>query len=149
MSWQKGWIFIISLFVLLSPLNLEAKADLSNMNLLENVETKSTQDELIIKFIFKKDLKYFLQPIFYKKSIQIDFPRAYSQPAKQFLTTGNAQISQIYVSQFNASKMRVRFILGKGEEREYGSRFHLQKTVSYSPCACWKSSTFPMSIQCS
>ena len=127
MSWKKVWTAIILLLVLISPLNIEAKANLSNMNLLENIETESTQDELIIKLYFKKDLKFFEQPIFYKKSIQIDFPRAYSQPAKRFLTTQNDQISQIYVSQFNAQKMRIRFIFGKGEKGSYSNRFHLQK----------------------
>ena len=57
----------------------------------------------------------------------MDFPGAYSQPAKQFLTTGNDQISQIYVSQFNARKMRVRFILGKDGHKGYDNRFHFQK----------------------
>ena len=127
MSWQRGWIFIFLLIALLGPLSLEAKVPLGNMNLLNNVETESTQDELIIRFIFKQDLKYFQQPIFYKKSIQMDFPGAYSQPAKQFLTTGNDQISQIYVSQFNARKMRVRFILGKDGHKGYDNRFHFQK----------------------
>ena len=127
MHWKKGWIFFISLFTLLSPLGLEAKVNLSNMNLLEKVETRSTADELIIKFNFKKRLGHFKQPVFFEKSIQIDFPFAYSQPAKQFLKTGDSQISQIYVSQFNARKMRVRFILGKGEEGDYKNRFNLQK----------------------
>ena len=52
MSWKRSWIFIFLLFALLSPLSLEAKGTLSNMNLLKNVETQSTQDELIIRFIF-------------------------------------------------------------------------------------------------
>ena len=127
MHWKKGWMFFIPLFTLLSPLDLEAKVNLSNMNLLENVETQSTPDELIIRFDFKKRLGHFKQPVFFEKSIQIDFPFAYSQPAKQFLKTGDSQISQIYVSQFSAQKMRVRFILEKGEERDYKDRFHLQK----------------------
>jgi len=127
MSWQKGWVFIVLLCVFLSPLNLEAKVNLRDMNLLENVETQSTQDELIIKFIFKNNLKHFQKPIFYNKSIQMDFPHAYSEPSKKFLTTGNAQISQIYVSQFNARKMRVRFIFGKGVEEGYDNRFHFKK----------------------
>jgi len=126
MSWQKSWMFI-SLFALLSPITLEAKVNLSDMNLLTNVEIQSTQDALIINFIFNKNLKYIPEPIFYDKSIQVDFPRAYSQPAKKFLTTGNTQISQIYVSQFNPRKMRVRFILGKGAKENYENRFHLQK----------------------
>lgn len=127
MNRKKDWIFLISFFVLLNPLNLEAKVNLSNMNLLENIQTQSTEDELTIKFNFKKSLKHFNQPIFYEKSIQIDFPFAYSQPAKKFITTGNSQISQIYVSQFDAQKMRVRLIFGKDANGEYDNRVRLQK----------------------
>ena len=56
MNWEKGWIFFVSLFTLLSPLSLEAKVNLSNMNRLENVETQFTEDELTIKFYFKRAL---------------------------------------------------------------------------------------------
>ena len=127
MNWQKKWIIFVSLCVISSPINLEAKVDLASMNLLENIETKSTENELVIKFRFKNRIKNFEQPIFFKKSIQVDFPITYSRPAKKFLTTGNDQISQIYVSQFNEKKMRVRFIFGKGVQGNYKSRFHLQK----------------------
>ena len=127
MNWEKGWIFFVSLFTLLSPLSLEAKVNLSNMNRLENVETQFTEDELTIKFYFKKPLVHLRKPIFFEKSIQVDFPLAYSQPAKQFLKTGDSQISQIYVSQFNSRTMRVRFLLGKDEEGDYKNRFHMEK----------------------
>ena len=112
MNWKKGWIFFVSLFTLLSPLSLEAKVNLSNMNRLENVETQFTDEELTIKFFFKKPLVHLRKPIFFEKSIQVDFPLAYSQPAKRFLKTGDSQISQIYVSQFNSRTMRVSFLLG-------------------------------------
>ena len=127
MNWKKGWIFFVSLFTLLSPLSLEAKVNLSNMNRLENVETQFTEDELTIKFYFKKSLVHLREPLFFEKSIQVDFPLAYSQPAKRFLKTGDSQISQIYVSQFNSRTMRVRFILGKDEEGDYKNRFHMEK----------------------
>jgi len=127
MNWKKGWIFFVSLFTLLSPLSLEAKVNLSNMNRLENVETQFTKDELTIKFYFKKPLVHLRDPLFFEKSIQVDFPLAYSQPAKRFLKTGDSQISQIYVSQFNSRTMRVRFILGKDEEGDYENRFHMEK----------------------
>jgi flagellar biogenesis protein FliO len=127
MNWKKGWIFFVSLFTLLSPLSLEAKVNLSNMNRLENVETQFTENELTIKFYFKKSLVNLREPIFFEKSIQVDFPLAYSQPAKRFLKTGDSQISQIYVSQFNSRTMRVRFILGKDEEGDYKNRFHMEK----------------------
>jgi len=127
MNWKKGWIFIVSLLTLLSPLSIEAKVNLSNMNRLENVETKFTEDELTIKLYFKKPLVHLRKPIFFEKSIQVDFPLAYSQPAKQFLKTGDSQISQIYVSQFNSRTMRVRFILGKNEEGDYKNKFHMER----------------------
>ena len=126
MNWKKGWILFVPLFTLLSPLGLEAKVSLKNMNLLKNVETQSTEDELKIKFYFKKPLVHLRQPLFLKKSIQVDFPLAYSQPAKQFLKTGDSQVSQVYVSQFNSRTMRVRFILEK-EEGDYKNRFHMKR----------------------
>ena len=127
MNWKKGWIFFVSLFTVLSPLSLEAKDNLSNMNRLENVETQFTEDELTIKFHFKKSLVHLQETIFFEKSIQVDFPSAYSQPAKRFLKTGDSLISQIYVSQFNSKTMRVRFIFGKDEEGDYKNRFHMKK----------------------
>jgi len=127
MNWKKGWVFFVSLCTLLIPLSLEAKVNLSNMNRLENVETEFTKDELTIKFYFKKSLVHLREPLFFEKSIQVDFPLAYSQPAKRFLKTGDSQISQIYVSQFNSRTMRVRFIMGKDEEGDYKNRFHMEK----------------------
>ena len=127
MNWKKGWIFLVSLFTFLSPLSLEAKVNLSNMNRLENVETQFTKDELMIKFYFKKPLVHLRNPLFFEKSIQVDFPLAYSQPAKRFLKTGDSQISQIYVSQFNSRTMRIRFLFGKGAEGDYKNRFYMEK----------------------
>ena len=126
MNWEKGWIFFVSLFTLLNPISLEAKVNLTNMNRLENVEIESAADDLVVKFHFKKPLVHLRQPLFLKKSIQVDFPLAYSQPAKQFLKTGDSQVSQVYVSQFNSRTMRVRFILEK-EEGDYKNRFHMKR----------------------
>ena len=38
MNWKKGWILFVPLFTLLSPLGLEAKVSLKNMNLLKGEE---------------------------------------------------------------------------------------------------------------
>jgi len=127
MNWKKGLIVFMSLYVLLAPLALEAKVNLTNMNRLENVEIESAADDLVVKFHFKKHLVHLRDPIFFDKSIQVDFPLAYSQPAKQFLKTDDSQISQVYVSQFNSKTMRVRFILGAETEGDYENRFHMQK----------------------
>jgi len=127
MDWKKSWFFLVSLLTFLSPLSLEAKVSLSKMNRLDNVEIQSKEGKLLVRFYFKKPLVHLRQPIYFKKSIQVDFPLAYSQPAKQFLTTGDSQISQIYVSQFNPRIMRVRFILDRGEVGDLKKIFHMKK----------------------
>ena len=127
MLWKKIGLFFISFCILFNPLCLEAKVNLSNMNLLKNVETNSSEDELVIKFNFKNRLGKHDHPVFFKKSIEIDFPLVYAKPAKQFIKTGDQQISQIYVSQFNEKKTRVRLIFGEGQEGDYENRFHLLK----------------------
>jgi flagellar protein FliO/FliZ len=127
MNWEKGLVVFISLITLLAPLDLEAKVNLTNMNRLENVETQSTTDDLVVRLSFKKPLVHMRDPIFFDKSIQVDFPLAYSQPAKQFLKTDDSQISQVYVSQFNSKTMRVRFIFGSETEGDYKNRFHMKK----------------------
>ena len=127
MDWKKGWVFFISFLTFLSPLSIEAKVSLSKMNRLDNVEIQSKEDKLLVKFYFKKPLVHLRQPVYFKKSIQVDFPLAYSQPAKQFLKTGDSQISQIYVSQFNSRTMRVRFILDRDEEGDFKKIFHMKK----------------------
>ena len=124
---KKIGLFFISLCILFNPLCLEAKVNLSNMNLLKNVETNSTEDDLIIRFNFKNRLEKYNQPVFFEKSIEIDFPFVYAKPAKQFIKTGDQQISQIYVSQFNEEKTRVRLIFGDGQGGDYENRFHLHK----------------------
>ena len=50
MNWKKGLIVFMSLYVLLAPLALEAKVNLTNMNRLENVEIESAADDLVVKF---------------------------------------------------------------------------------------------------
>ena len=65
--------------------------------------------------------------LFFEKSIQVDFPLAYSQPAKRFLKTGDSQISQIYVSQFDSRTMRVRFVIDQKGEANFKNRFHMKK----------------------
>ena len=82
MNWKTGWVLFISLVTFFCPLGLEAKVGLKHMNLLEEVETQLTEKELTINFNFKKPLVHLRNPLFLEKSIQVDFPLAYSQPTK-------------------------------------------------------------------
>ena len=127
MNWKNGWVFFILLVTIFCPLGLEAKVGLKYMNLLEEVETQLTEKELTIKFNFKKPLVHLRKPLFLEKSIQVDFPLAYSQPTKQLLKTGDSEVNQVYVSQFNSRTMRVRFIVDQKEEGNFKNRFHMTK----------------------
>jgi len=127
MNWKNGWVLFISLVTIFCPLGLEAKVGLKHMNLLEDVKTQLTEKEVTIKFNFKKPLVHLRKPLFLEKSIQVDFPLAYSQPAKQFLKTGDSEVSQVYVSQFDSRTMRVRFVLGQKGEGSFKNRFHMKK----------------------
>jgi flagellar biogenesis protein FliO len=97
------------------------------MNLLEEVETQLTEKELTINFNFKKPLVHLRNPLFLEKSIQVDFPLAYSQPTKQFLKTGDSKVNQINISQFDSRTMRVRFVIDQKGEANFKNRFHMKK----------------------
>ena len=73
MLWKKTGLFFISFCILFNPLCLEAKVNLSNMNLLKNVETNSSEDELVIKFNFKNRLGKYNQPVFLKNQSRLTF----------------------------------------------------------------------------
>ena len=73
MNWKKGLIVFMSLYVLLAPLALEAKVNLTNMNRLENVEIESAADDLVIKFRFKKPLVHLRDPIFLTNQFRLIF----------------------------------------------------------------------------
>jgi len=127
MNWKTGWVLFISLVTFFCPLGLEAKVGLKHMNLLEEVETQLTEKELTINFNFKKPLVHLRNPLFLEKSIQVDFPLAYSQPTKQFLKTGDSKVNQINISQFDSRTMRVRFVIDQKGEANFKNRFHMKK----------------------
>jgi len=87
---------------------------LSNYNLLQNVTVDRKDGELLIQLKFKKPPTHFQGPKFFKKSIQVDFPLAYVNPSKRYFETGDDRVRQVYVSQFDPKRLRLRLMLASG-----------------------------------
>ena len=77
---------------------------LSDYNLLRNVTTDLEGEEVLIRLEFKKTLGQYQEPVFYRKSIQIDFPFAYIDPSKRYFATGDETVRRVYVSQFKGCR---------------------------------------------
>ena len=84
---------------------------LSSYNLLQDVTVDRRGGELLIQLKFKNPPVHFQGPKFFKKSIQIDFPLAYVNPSKRYFDTGDDRIRQVYVSQFDPKRLRLRLML--------------------------------------
>ncbi len=123
-------IVFCAAFILLGSTGAEARMDLSALNLLKDVVPQSVDGELILRFEFEKPLEGYIEPVIYKKSVQIDFPQSYIKPAKRYFPTGDSEITQVYVSQFSPKKLRVRLILGD-EAGDLSDRFRIEKKGRY------------------
>ena len=87
---------------------------LSSYNFLQDVTVDRKDGELLIQLRFRKPPVHFQGPEFFKKSIQMDFPSAYVNPSKRYFDTGDDRVRQIYVSQFDPKRLRLRLILAPG-----------------------------------
>ncbi len=101
-------------FVLLWTHLAFSAQSLSNHNLLQDVTVDRKGGELHVQLKFKKPPVHFEDLKFFKKSIQMDFPFAYVTPSKRYFDTGDDRIQQVYVSQFDPKRLRLRLILAEG-----------------------------------
>lgn len=92
-----------------------ASQPLSSYNLLQDVVAEHKDGSLLIQVKFRKPPVEFNGPDFFKKSIQLDFPSAYVNPSKRYFETGDDRVRQVYVSQFDPKRLRLRLILAPGE----------------------------------
>jgi flagellar biosynthetic protein FliO len=110
-----GQIITVTLSFILLWTNLAfSSQSLSNHNLLQNVTVDRKGGVLLIQLKFKNPPSHFQGPKFFKKSIQMDFPYAYVNPSKRYFDTGDDRIRQVYVSQFDPKRMRMRLMLNPG-----------------------------------
>lgn len=107
-----GTLGFIMVWVGLAP----AAQPLSSYNFLQDVSVGRQGGDLQIQLKFRKPPAHFDGPQFFKKSIQMDFPQAYVSPSKQYFDTGDERVRQVYISQFDPKRLRLRLILGKAVE---------------------------------
>ena len=103
--------FGILMIILLTPLGAEALMNLRDLNLINDIVTKTRGNESFYNIEFSKTIKHFNDPKFFKKSIQIDFPNAYIDPSKQTYSINSSIISEIFLAQIDPKTVRLRFVL--------------------------------------
>lgn len=98
----------------------------SQLNFLKDIHVEKDAETLAFRLDFNSLLKKKPNPVFYKKSVQLDFADAFIDPAKRTIATHDPLISQILVAQQDPKTLRVRLIIGE-TKREIKDGFHLEK----------------------
>ncbi len=88
---------------------VESSTDLSKLNYLRDIYIETGEDALIFHLEFDKPLTKNPRAGFFNKSVQIDLPNAYIHPAKRYFYSDDYPIDQVYASQFDSNRVRVRF----------------------------------------
>ena len=105
---------ILSLGIVLGSTNVYA-AETRQLNSLQDVLVENKASGLHVRLAFQKPLSNQSPPVFYKKSARMDFTNAKFKSSSQYFPVKNSIIDQIYVSQFEANSLRMRFMLSKGD----------------------------------
>ena len=86
----------------------------NSSNGLKNVHSHLMKNGHIIRLEFKKPVTDLIEPVFFKKSVQIDFPGAFISPSKKSFSAESSLIAKVFVSQFDNKTLRVRFHIKPG-----------------------------------
>ena len=114
-------IFLFSLTTLVG-----ASEKWDSLNLLKNVYTSKVGDGFIVRLEFEKPVGDYKEPVFFDKSVQIDFPLAFIKPAKKYFPADSFSTTKVFAAQFDAETLRIRF-LKKDKSDDLRGRFHLAR----------------------
>ena len=114
----------IILFSLTTLVGASEKWD--SLNLLKNVYTSKVDDGFIVRLEFEKPVGDYKEPVFFDKSVQIDFPLAFIKPAKKYFPADSFSTTKVFAAQFDAETLRIRF-LKKDKSDDLRGRFHLAR----------------------
>ena len=114
-------IFLFSLTTLVG-----ASEKWDSLNLLKNVYTSKVDDGFIVRLEFEKPVGDYKEPVFFDKSVQIDFPLAFIKPAKKYFPADSFSTTKVFAAQFDAETLRIRF-LKKDKSDDLRDRFHLAR----------------------
>jgi flagellar protein FliO/FliZ len=102
----------------------EAKGKWDSLNPLIKVHSHLMSNGHIVRLEFKNQVKNWVEPIFYEKSVQLDFPGAFIEPAKKSFAADSSMVTKVFVSQFDGETLRVRFHIKPGTD-DVKKRFKL------------------------
>jgi flagellar protein FliO/FliZ len=92
----------------------EAKGKWDSLNPLKKVHSRLMSNGHIVRLEFKNPVKNWVDPIFYEKSVQLDFPGAFIKPAKKSFAADSSMVTKVFASQFDGETLRVRFHIKPG-----------------------------------
>ncbi len=102
--------FLVGVFILFFTTLAGASGKWDALNLLKNVKTSKVDDGFIIRLEFEKPVEKYIDPVFFDKSVQIDFPLAFVKPAKKYFPADSFALSKVFAAQYDAETLRVRFL---------------------------------------
>jgi len=82
---------------------------LSSLNSLKNVHSHLMNNGYIIRLEFKKPVSHWMKPVFYEKSVEIDFRGAFVASFSKSFPVESSIISKVFASQSDRETLRVRF----------------------------------------
>jgi len=82
---------------------------LSSLNSLKNVHSHLMNNGYIVRLEFKKPVSHWMQPVFYEKSVEIDFRGAFVASFSKSFPVESSIISKVFASQSDRETLRVRF----------------------------------------
>jgi flagellar protein FliO/FliZ len=118
-------LFLLVFTSLAGASNLpEVKGKWDSLNPLKKVHSHLMSNGHIVRLEFKNPVKNWADPIFYEKSVQLDFPGAFIEPAKKSFPADSSMITKVFASQFDGETLRVRFHIKPGTD-DIKDRFKL------------------------
>ena len=80
-----------------------------SLNSLKNVHSHLMNNGHIVRLEFKNPVSQWMKPVFYKKSVEIDFPGAFVGSANKNFPLESSIISKVFASQSDRETLRVSF----------------------------------------
>ncbi len=108
---------------------VESSTDLSKLNYLRDISIETGEDALTFHLKFSRPLAKNPRPEFFGKSVQIELPNAYIHPAKRYFYSDDSPIDQVYASQLDVDRVRVRFVYN-ASQTDMASNFRIRRKGS-------------------
>ena len=115
---------ILLIFASLAGASNQPEAKWGSLNPLKKVHSHLMSNGHIVRLEFKNPVENWAEPVFYEKSVQLDFPGAFIEPAKKSFSADSSMVTKVFASQFDGETLRVRFHIKPGTD-DIEERFKL------------------------